>query len=92
VSAPEIELPTLTLKPTRELIELQGVTFRIWAGKDAHGVEVRALVSALVVENHVTLRGHENLIEQARPMALKDSELARLCAACTRTGLRPDTL
>lgn len=92
MNEPEIELPTLTLKPTRELVELKGIPFRVWAGKDAHGVEVRCFVAAVVTELDARLRGSEHLVEQRRPLHLDDRELAQLEAACTRTGLRRQTL
>jgi hypothetical protein len=83
----------LNIQPTKELIELKGVTFRIYRGTDEHGVEVRLLVAALAIELGAQLIDHEPLIENqsARPMALKDSEVVRLALALQRTGLRSPT-
>jgi hypothetical protein len=83
----------LSIEPTSELLELQGVTFRIYRGTDAHGVQVRLLVAALAIEHGAELKDHEPLIENqsARPMALKDSEVVRLAQALQRTGLRAPT-
>jgi hypothetical protein len=83
----------LTIEPTKELIELGGVTYRIYAGTDAHGVQVRLLVASLAIEVGAKLEDHEPLIEQqsGRPMVLKDSEVVRLGQALVRTGLRAPT-
>jgi hypothetical protein len=83
----------LSIEPTKELIELGGVTYRIYAGTDAHGVQVRLLVAALAIEVGAKLEDHEPIIDRgdAPPLCLKPSEVVRLGQALVRTGLRAPT-
>lgn len=58
----------ITIRPTPEIITVDGHPCRIWQGHTAEGIEVHAVIRLIVVSENVdTLAFNAALIEQPKP-------------------------